>query len=43
MGLRFRICKSCGYILGGPCNEDYIIWGSILGSPILGSYHVGFI
>ena len=23
------------------CNEDYSIWGSILGSPYLGEYHIG--
>ena len=24
--------------LGGPCNKDYSVWGSILGSPIEGNY-----
>ena len=27
--------------LGGPHKKDYSIWGSILGSPYLGNYHMG--
>ena len=29
-----------GYLIEGPHNWDYSILGSILGSPILGNYHI---
>ena len=29
-----------GYHFGGPRNKEYNILGSILGSPILGNYHM---
>ena len=29
-----------GYLIAGPHNKDYSILGSILGSPILGKYHI---
>ena len=31
--LGFRVSQSQGYILGGPQNKDYNIWGSVLGLP----------
>ena len=30
------------HLIGRPHNKDYNILGSILGSPILGNYHLGF-
>ena len=36
------ISQNKGYLVGGPYNKDYSILGSILGSPILGNYQVGF-
>ena len=32
--------KIRGTFLGSPHNEEYSILGSILGSPILGNYHI---
>ena len=33
------VSQNLGYHFGGPNNQDYSIWGSILGPPILGNYH----
>ena len=30
-----------GTFLGGPFSKDYNIYGSILGSPVLGNYNLG--
>ena len=41
------VSQNYGYLLGGPYNRDYSIWGSILGSPYLGKLlntkHQGFL
>ena len=37
-----RVSPLWEYLLGGPKNKDYSIWGSILGSPIQGNYLVGY-
>ena len=34
--------KIIGTLFGGPYNKDYNILGSILGTLILGNYHVKF-
>ena len=34
-----RVSQNWAYLFGG--NEDSSIWGSILGSPYLGEYHIG--
>ena len=36
----FRVSQNSGYHFEGPCNKDYSILGSVLGSLILGSYHI---
>ena len=36
-----RVSQNWGYHFGGPHYKDYSIWGSILGSLILGNYHFG--
>ena len=36
------VSQNYGYLLGGPHNKDYSILRSILGSPYLGNYHLGF-
>ena len=41
--VRFRVYKGfpkLGVPLWGPSNKGYGTWGSILGPPILGNYHV---
>ena len=30
------VSRNWGYLIGGPNNQDYSIWGSILGSPYFG-------
>ena len=34
------ISVNYGYLFGGPHKKDYSIWGSILGSPVLGNYQI---
>ena len=34
------VSQNYGYLFGGPHNEDYSIFWSILGFPILGKYHI---
>ena len=31
-----------GTLLGAPLNKDYDVLGSILGSPLLGNYHIDY-
>ena len=38
----WAVPKIRGTFFGGPYNEDYSIFGSILGSLILGNYHIRF-
>ena len=37
-----EVSQNRGTLFGGPYNKDYSILGSILGSLILGNYHLGF-
>ena len=36
MDLQIWVSQNWGYLIGGPHNKDYSIWGSILGSPYFG-------
>ena len=40
--LPYRGFLKLGVPFGGPHNKDYSILGSILGSPILGNYHMSY-
>ena len=42
MPVNMKVPQNFGYIFGGPYNKDYSIWGSIMGPPILGNYHILF-
>ena len=36
LGFRAWVSQHWGYLVGGPHNKDYSIFGSILGSPYFG-------